>query len=101
MVTTAVAKRLYVAFIAAEDTGKRPIDLKIAVHVFEALVEMVHAFGVGSTPFHVKITVMETVTPVLYQRPGYGTVNNSVQQNFDAAVVANLVTALNHIADAA
>jgi hypothetical protein len=96
MLTTPVAKRLYHAYLSTF-TATRPIDIKVASANFEGHVQMAHAFGIGNTPFHVKITVMETILPTYCGRPDYGTVNNKPQQDFDAEAVNRLMVALDAI----
>ena len=92
MITLAAASRLYHSYLAI-DANAKPGDRKVALAAFLASTQMVHAFGIGNTPFHVEMIVHDVVREA-GARPPWGGISNDVQHAHDDIAVAHLFAAL-------
>lgn len=75
------------------EAAERPIDVKVAQAAFNGACVAAHAMGVGHTPTHVEMTVLEVVRAA-DPRPEYRTVNNEAQHAYDRALARTLAAAM-------
>jgi hypothetical protein len=89
-----LARRLVTAYRTWAH-AKRPIDQKVTEAYVDGMCEAVHAFGLGMTPFAIRLAVKTAYDASECRRPRLMvTGDNAVLKAYDAAVAKTLAASL-------